>query len=299
MKIYSFENAKGLHLEDLVRILKSHNVNRIIYKQLSPNDNAKNQPYLAGNFSDLGFMPTGELFPSATTSSKPGVDRRSVKFTSSLPWFWISPDGAAYPAPNTKLIYYPQYPEVRLSGFSQGSLVDLDGWMDPNKNGRREGRVLVMGLSANKIFAYLALPDSLIAREISYQPFFEISSVLRELVLDEKNSSAKNDRIALLCELKRIHLLGKIPSKRLDKNGNIISYQAKNGGGYTLEAELGIIPNGIAEPDFHGWEVKQFGVKKFALTDSKALTLMTPEPDGGIYKTQGVIDFIIKYGHKS
>ncbi|MEO0062747.1 MAG: hypothetical protein RLZZ08_1307, partial [Pseudomonadota bacterium] len=32
---------------------------------------------------------------------------------------------------------------------------------------------------------------------------------------------------------------------------------------YTLEAELGITPNGIAEPDFQGWEVKQYGVRDF------------------------------------
>jgi len=31
-------------------------------------------------------------------------------------------------------------------------------------------------------------------------------------------------------------------------------------GGYTLEAELGIIPNGKAEPDYLGYEVKQYSV---------------------------------------
>ncbi len=30
-----------------------------------------------------------------------------------------------------------------------------------------------------------------------------------------------------------------------------------------LEAELGVTPNGYSEPDFMGWEIKQFGVKKF------------------------------------
>jgi len=64
-----------------------------------------------------------------------------------------------------------------------------------------------------------------------------------------------------------------------------------------MEAELGVIPNGLAEPDFHGWEVKQFGVKKFGLTDSKALTIMTPEPDGGLYKHQGVKPFMRLYGY--
>ena len=46
-------------------------------------------------------------------------------------------------------------------------------------------------------------------------------------------------------------------SSRLDSSGDIQSYQAKNGGGYTLEALFGIIPNGIAEPDYEGWEAEE------------------------------------------
>jgi hypothetical protein len=44
-------------------------------------------------------------------------------------------------------------------------------------------------------------------------------------------------------------------------------------GGYTLEAELGITPNGYSEPDFMGWEVKQFGVTKFENINSSIITL--------------------------
>jgi hypothetical protein len=44
--------------------------------------------------------------------------------------------------------------------------------------------------------------------------------------------------------------------------------EAPNCGGYTLEAELGITPNGYSEPDFLGWEVKQFGVANFARVNS-------------------------------
>ena len=53
-----------------------------------------------------------------------------------------------------------------------------------------------------------------------------------------------------------IHELGWIESKRLNSDGKAISYRAPNGGGYTLEAELGIVPNGVSEPDYLGWEVK-------------------------------------------
>ena len=80
-------------------------------------------------------------------------------------------------------------------------------------------------------------------------------------------------------------------SIRLNSSGNIQSYQAKNGGGYTLEALFGIIPNGIAAPDYKGWELKTLS--------NKRITLMTPEPDHGFYRDKGAKEFTLKYGHDS
>ena len=68
----------------------------------------------------------------------------------------------------------------------------------------------------------------------------------------------------------------------------MIPYSAQNGGGYTLEALLGIRPNAKAAPDFMGWEVKAYGGGK--------VTLMTPEPDVGYYGKNGVEAFVRKYG---
>jgi len=67
-----------------------------------------------------------------------------------------------------------------------------------------------------------------------------------------------------------------------------MTYAARNGGGYTLEALLGIRPNAVAAPDFHGWEVKGYSGSK--------VTLMTPEPDGGFYGAEGVGKFVNRYG---
>lgn len=72
---------------------------------------------------------------------------------------------------------------------------------------------------------------------------------------------------------------------------------APNCGGYTLEAELGITPNGYSEPDYLGWEIKQFGVSNFERLDSAIITLMTPEPTGGYYSEQGIESFVMKYGY--
>lgn len=46
-----------------------------------------------------------------------------------------------------------------------------------------------------------------------------------------------------------------------------------------------------------GWEIKQFGVNKFKNIKSSIITLMTPEPTHGIYKTQGAEYFIRTYGY--
>jgi len=46
-----------------------------------------------------------------------------------------------------------------------------------------------------------------------------------------------------------------------------------------------------------GWEIKQFGVTNFEKINSAIITLMTPEPTDGIYKTEGAEYFIRKYGY--
>ncbi|PHN92164.1 hypothetical protein CSC80_14400 [Maribacter sp. 6B07] len=77
----------------------------------------------------------------------------------------------------------------------------------------------------------------------------------------------------------------------------ILPCRASNCGEYTLEAELGVTPNGYSEPDFMGWEIKQFGVKKFENINSSVITLMTPEPTNGLYKSEGTEYFIKTYGY--
>ena len=85
--------------------------------------------------------------------------------------------------------------------------------------------------------------------------------------------------------------MGWIQSCKLDRNGKRKEYKAQNGGGYTLEALLDVKPNGDAEPDYKGWEVKQHSIK------SKVITMLTPEPDGGDYFDEGVESFVLKYGY--
>jgi MvaI/BcnI restriction endonuclease family len=75
----------------------------------------------------------------------------------------------------------------------------------------------------------------------------------------------------------------------MNADGSVLPYNASNGGGFTLEALLGIPPNSKAEPDYLGWEVKSHSTNR--------VTLMTPEPKGGFYGEQGSKAFVERYGH--
>jgi len=297
--IYDTRLSKDLSVDSLAAIFKNKGVTSIYYKILSSNDNSKNQPYFAGHLTDLAFLPTGEITESKTASGKNNNPARQIKYTVSLNYSWLSAEGEVYSAPDAKLICYPQYPEVRLSGFVAKSGFDMGGWMDPLKKGRTKGRVLFVGATkSKKILAFLAVPNSRIVKEIVDYPAVVVSGVFKKLVVNG-NSAEISSKDLLLRELKRIHLQNWVRSKRLNRDGVVMPYTAQNGGGYTLEAELGVIPNSYADPDFMGWEIKQFGVTRCELINSKALTLMTPEPDAGFYAEHGAEAFMRKYGYES
>ena len=285
---YDTQSAKEIDLNKLKDILHGLDCNDIYIKKLSSNDNSKNQIYLGGHLTDLPFIPTGEMTASQSKSKKKSNSKRDVKYQATLKFSWVDADGAIYNAPNSKLIYYPQYPEVRFSGFLQGSKVNISNWMDPYKQGRAEGRWLILGVSHEEgIYAYIAEPESNLANELTQTDLIDVGSVLSKLDSEFKTKGSSS-RDNLLLALNDIHQKGWIPSQKMNKDFSVAPYKALNGGGYTLEAMLGIPPNGIAEPDYLGWEVKQFGVTKFPRIGSKPTTLMTPEPNGGFYKDKGV-----------
>ena len=149
---------------------------------------------------------------------------------------------------------------------------------------------------AGRVLGYAVDQAHPLARELASHP--EISEIGVFLEIPSR-PGAGSSRTQLLRKLKEIHRKQWIPSQKLGADGEVHSYVARNGGGYTLEAELGIAPNGYAEPDYLGWEIKQFGVRDFSRYLPKGpVTLMTPEPSGGIYKDLGVTEFLRSYGYK-
>ncbi|MEA5458960.1 MvaI/BcnI family restriction endonuclease [Arcicella sp. LKC2W] len=273
-----------MNLKNLKSLFINNGCNKIYIKKLAPNDNSKNQVYFGGSFDILNILPISEI------KTEEAGDWKKERFKASMNFSWIGENGNLYPAPNTQLILYPKYPEVRFSGF----LLRCERPPSELMTQRLADRLLFFSVAKDgTVLGYVAHPDSELAAEFRNEESVSEHGVFKVIEL----SFTTTNRIKLLDELLRIHELGWIKSKRLDRDGNILACEAPNCGGYTLEAELGITPNGYSEPDFLGWEVKQFGVTNFTKINSAVITLMTPEPTDGIYKLEGAESFIRKYGY--
>jgi len=273
-----------MNLAQLQSVFATTGCQKIYVKKLSPNDNSKNQVYLGGSFEILN------IFPISSIETEAAGDWKRERFKASINFSWIGEDGNIYPAPNSQLILYPKYPEVRFSGF----LIKCEKPPSELMTQRLADRLLFLSVAdTGRILGYIASPSSSLAEEFEQLSIREELGVFKVIEFPQ----TANNRQRLIEELKRIHQLGWIISKRLDRNGIVLPCVSSNCGGYTLEAELGIRPNGFSEPDFLGWEIKQFGVDNFEKLNNAVITLMTPEPTQGFYITEGAEAFIHKYGY--
>ncbi|ASS50784.1 MAG: hypothetical protein CHH17_19060 [Candidatus Fluviicola riflensis] len=230
------------------------------------------------------------ILPILSIQTVEAGDWKKERFKASINFAWIGEEGSIYPAPQSQLILYLKYPEVRFSGFLAGCKASPSALMTQ----RLSDRLLFFSVSKNgTVLGYVTSPTSEVANEFNQIVSIQEHGVFKVIELPE----VANNRAKLLGELLRIHELGWIKSKRLDRSGRVLPCESPNCGGYTLEAELGITPNGYSEPDFLGWEVKQFGVSNFERINSAVITLMTPEPTHGIYKSDGAEVFLRRYGY--
>ena len=268
-----------MDFNQLCSCLKHYGASWMIFKELSENDNSKNQVYLGGSYEVLQEIPHGEI----TTFS----DCKRPNMKAKLDFWWISDNGSASNAPGAQLILYPKYPEVRLSGFLKGcSTAPSEHFQVINRadrTGDKDGRVLVLAPVGQRIYAYLAPQGSAIAAYFIGHPH---NGLFGHVDLGREDSKTE-----LIRNLKLQYATNPHALVRMNKDGIIEPYTSSNAAGYTLEASFGIIPNGSPEPDFKGWELKCYSTK------SSLITLMTPQPDGGLYKELGARDFVEQYGH--
>lgn len=286
----------NLELDAAVAMLVANGATEIFYKELPPNANSKNQVYIAPDLSDLSRIPSGSVVAHSSYSKRTGEDE--LVFHAPLEMYWITSTGTVSRAPEAKLVFYPQYPEVRMSGLLKGARYAPSTFFDKEKLGTVPDRVLLLGITIRQtIVAIVVPPESPAARQIKAEQPHEAYGALRVLPFESSSSDA-DDYLTLISALAEIHHSGWNDSIRLDGRGVVVPCRATNCNGNTLEALLGIRSNGIALPDFHGWEIKARGVTNSEKPGRSVVTLFTPEPDGGTYLSDGFETFMNDYGHE-
>lgn len=282
-----------LGLQQLLALLETAGVNRLYGKFLRQNNNSKQQFYIArGDWSALQMLPMGEISQHVAAGSpgNPTAQHRD-NYKANLDFSWLNDDGHEFVAPSAQLILYPKYPEIRIGSLIQGAMWSPKELLMQQQS----GRILFLGIHPeNRIIGYMAAHTSRIAKEYLATVEPSADGVLAELILP----GIGNNRQRLLTELRRIHSLGWIRSKKLLANTTVASCEASQCVGYTLEAELKIVPNSKAEPDYLGWEVKAHTVPSFTSDPTgKSISLFTPEPDGGFYADYGLLEFLKRFGY--
>lgn len=285
MRLAIFGLGGPMNIQQICQVMHRLGAEAIYIKPLAENDNTKQQIYMGGDFLAINIFPLGEFRSSLDTKIK------TIKAPMNL--HWINSEGHSAPAPGAQLILYPQYPEVRLSGIIKDCPLAPSRLLQPipsehrRHNNAKDGRLLILGRCPDgRVLAFLAPAGSAASNE-----FPTLSAHWQQVgvfFLVPKVATIVDPRAILLERLTEIHRVGWHSSRKLNTSGEVVSYNAKNAGGYTLEALLGIIPNGRSEPDFDNWEVKAYS--------RNVLTLMTPEPTGGYYGESGVANFLRRYG---
>jgi hypothetical protein len=259
---------------------------RLFVKVLAVNDDSKKQIYFGGDLSALSLLPFNDPYPSGSNNS--AAQFANLKFA------WLVENDQVAVAPNAKLIVYPDYPEVRFSGFLKGAQRAPSEALQAYAGKSYPDRLLFLGVKNNdEIVGAVIARNARLAAEIARLPESELRGVFRVVAL----MSGVTTRELIARRLCEVHRLNWLPAQRLS-GGRLVECKGSNCGGYTLEAALGVSANGIGNPDFLGWEVKQHAVNQFERPCAGPVTLFTPEPKGGFYVTHGIDAFVRKYGYQ-
>lgn len=261
------ESGHQVELIKVIRAMRDAGAERVLLKQLAPNDNSKNQVYIGGSEVALRELRV-DLGEAVLGTKSFQIAQRTA---------WIDDMGRVVPAPGTKVIFYPQYPELRMSGFASGV---PGGFSGRDLLVRRDrGRSMLVGLTPTGWLLWVGKPDpgelaGLTLSEVRGTPFFAVA---------ERSSATPTEIWEEL--LGRVALLAAgpvLPSVRLDRDGVTTPTTPTNphAGGWAIEAALRVPVNASPGPDYAGLvELKGFSGSR--------ISLMTPEPTGGVYAQPG------------
>ncbi len=276
------------NFSEVETIFSKLEISKIYIKKLSKGEN-NYEGIRLGNLDVFHVLPNQEIDGNTSTSTqKKGSKEGETIPRAELHFFWLDKKEKLHHAPKTKIIYYFQYPEVRLSGFFRGSTFRPDCLEAkcPQYGQRfllfginKEDKVIALTINEKedqlarrfpKLDKDLILP-TLYSHNLSCLPPFEELQIKMKNITGRWHSSIK---------LKSIE---KGPERC---NGTQCA-------GWTLEALLGIKINSKKTPDFKGIEIKSYKV-------GGKISLMTPQPDGyGERDSMTFKDYMKKFGWPS
>jgi hypothetical protein len=276
-------------IEALRELLRSQGVRTAYVKKLSERqDNDKNQIYFGSQLPGLiNIFPAQLSFREGSTSTQKRKSKAGQPIVEArLDFAWLAPDGERSNAPNTKIIDYFQYPEVRMSGFLKGCDSPPDALRRTNQ-AKYGQRILVMGTASDGKVLGLVLTerDDPLVGTFPDLPFVPSSGVLQVLLVAGKTGSDPAE--LLRQEIAAIVNQGWHWSRILKASGPE-PFSGSQGGGYTLEALLGVAANGDKKPDAHGFEIKSFSGSR--------ISLMTPTADYGFEGDHSFREFMDRFG---
>ena len=278
-------------IAQLRALLAAQGIRTAYVKKLSARqDNGKNQIYLGG-----GLDGVTNLFPATlhARSASESIAKRAAspgqpKLEARLDFAWLDRAGGRYDAPGTRIIDYFQYPEVRMSGFIARCDAPPDA-LRREKQTQYGQRWLVLGTARDGKVLGLVLTEveDALASAFPELPLQGDRGVLHVLVVDSDTDASPAQ--LLHAEIAAI-IKGEWHASRILRAGGTEPFRGAQGGGYTLEALLGVAANGNKAPDRHGFEIKSF-------TGSR-ISLMTPTPDYGYQGDHTFREFMQRYGRK-
>ncbi|MCD1623471.1 MvaI/BcnI family restriction endonuclease [Citromicrobium bathyomarinum] len=284
--------AGFIDISQLRAFLEREGVRTAYIKKLSEKqDNEKNQIYFGSQLPGLiNLFPARLSFREGSTSTQ---KRRSKAgqpiIEAKLNFAWLSRSGERFKAPHTKIIDYFQYPEVRMSGFLRDCTNPPDALRRENQRAYGQ-RVLVLGTGRDGTVLGLILTereDSLV-RAFPELPFVSSSGVLQILLVDQ--TGFEDPATILHREISAIVRQGWHWS-RIMKPSGVKPFTGNQGGGYTLEALLGVVANADKKPDAHGFEIKSYSGSR--------ISLMTPVADYGFEGEHSFREFMERFGRPS
>jgi len=286
-------------IQQVMDLLTGAGAESVWVKRLVPNNNSKQQIFLGNDPSDLSFLPLGVPSYTPTKSRKKKAGAPVIQIP--VPWRWVTPDGG-YDAPNAKMCYYPQYPEVRFSGFLQGCREAPSELLNESKRGHELNRCLFFGPAPgadgrpDHVVGLVVGAPSPASRYVLDMDTFEEGRICPVRYKTERTVG----EISVL-EKALAGIIGKkiTPWRMMGDGRKVRPYIAPNAPGLTLEAELGVGENAIPGPDFDVWELKAIKQPSLERLGNHKVTLFTPQPDLGWITEHPQAEFVLRYGHVS